>query len=58
MDPVSRMKTKNQPVADLIVAYRQDTERFARRLDTKQELRERSCLYVPQNVALSRPIWW
>ena len=46
------MKTKNRPVADLILAYRQDVERFAERLDTEQELRKRWLFDVPQNVAL------
>ena len=46
------MKTKNRPVANLILAYRQDIERLAERLDTEQELRKRWLFDVPQNIAL------
>ena len=51
------MKTKNRPVADLILAYRQDVERFAERLDTEQEFRKRRLFVVPAERFRSRPIW-
>jgi hypothetical protein len=41
------MKTKNRPVADLSLVYRQDVERFAERLDTEQEFRKRWLFDVP-----------
>ena len=46
------MKTKNRSDAELFLAYRQDVERFAERLDTEQEFRKRRLFVVPQNVAL------